>query len=96
MDEVIIETDAKQVVQLMEDATDDKFPYKGLLEDPKIIFRGCECTIHHIYKERNLCTNALAKFRAEQPEDILVVNEPQMEIQSYLVANLIGLSKERA
>ncbi|CAL5347381.1 unnamed protein product [Camellia sinensis] len=95
MHEVIIETDAKQVVQLMEDVIDDKFPFKGLLEDAKIIFRGCECTIHHIYKEGNLCADPLAKFGAEQPKDILVVNDPPQEIQCYLVADMIGLSRER-
>ncbi|KAL7230058.1 hypothetical protein ACSBR2_008572 [Camellia fascicularis] len=55
MHEVIIETDAKQLVQLMEEDTDDKFLYKGLLEDAIILFRGCECTIQHIFKEGNLC-----------------------------------------
>ncbi|KAL7191877.1 hypothetical protein ACSBR2_023870 [Camellia fascicularis] len=47
---VIIETDAHQVVQLMEEDTVDEFPFKGLLEDAKIIFRGCEYTIQHVFK----------------------------------------------
>ncbi|KAL7169819.1 hypothetical protein ACSBR2_034787 [Camellia fascicularis] len=36
---VIIESNAQQVVQLMGEDTPDKFPFKGLLEDAKIIFR---------------------------------------------------------
>lgn len=61
------------------------------MEDAKIIMRGCECTVQHILKG-HLCTNTLAKLGAEQPEDILVVNEPPVEIKSLLS----GRSRERA
>ncbi|KAL7163780.1 hypothetical protein ACSBR2_039828 [Camellia fascicularis] len=93
---VIIETDAQQVMQLMEEDVANKFPFKGLLEDAKIIFRGCECTIQHVFKEGNLCVDGLAKLGAAQPEEILMVNEPPSEIRSYVVADMIGLSRERA
>ncbi|KAL7218975.1 hypothetical protein ACSBR2_012110 [Camellia fascicularis] len=71
-----------EVVQLMEEDTTNKFPFKGLLEDAKIISRGCECTIQHVYKEGNLCADALAKLGAAQPKEMLVVNEPPIEIRS--------------
>ncbi|KAL7227067.1 hypothetical protein ACSBR1_022019 [Camellia fascicularis] len=93
---VIIVTDAPQVVQLMEEDSANKFPFKGMLENAKIIFRGYECTIQHVFKEGNLCADALAKLGAVQLEEIVVVNEPPVEIRSYLVANMIGLSRERA
>ncbi|XP_028101951.1 uncharacterized protein LOC114301219 [Camellia sinensis] len=37
MHNVIIEIDAEQVVQLMEADPNDKFPFKGLVEDAKIL-----------------------------------------------------------
>ncbi|XP_028127267.1 uncharacterized protein LOC114323788 [Camellia sinensis] len=93
---VIIEFDAQQVVQLIGEDTPDKFPFKGLLEDAKIIFKGCECTIQHVFKEGNLCADALAKLGVAQPEEMLVVKEPPFEIRSYLVVDIVGLSSERA
>ncbi|GMP89357.1 hypothetical protein CsSME_00040977 [Camellia sinensis var. sinensis] len=70
MNKVIIETDA-----LLEEETETNLPYKGLIEDAKIIMPGCEYTVQLVLKEGNLCAGALAKLGAEQPEDILVVNE---------------------
>lgn len=93
---VLIETDAAQVVKLMEEEIADNCPFKSLVDDAKILLRGCECTIQHMWKEGNLCTDALAKLGAAQPEDILVVNDPPAEIRGLLVQDMIGLSCERA
>ncbi|KAL7245022.1 hypothetical protein ACSBR2_000378 [Camellia fascicularis] len=79
----------------MEEETVDNFSFKNLVDDAKILLRGCESTIQHIWKEGNLCADALAKLRAK-PEDILVVNEPPAEIRDLLVRDMIGLSCERA
>ncbi|KAL7171848.1 hypothetical protein ACSBR2_036497 [Camellia fascicularis] len=82
---VVIETNAQQVVQLMEE---DKMPRSssGVVN----------ATIQHVFKERYLCADILAKLGAEQPEDILVVNDPPAKIRSSLVTDMIGLSRERA
>ncbi|GMP31341.1 hypothetical protein CsSME_00005597 [Camellia sinensis var. sinensis] len=93
---VIIETDAAQVVQLMKDPIASNCPFKNLVEDAKILFNGCECTIQHIWKQGNLCADALAKLGADQPEEMLVVNEPPAELRSYLLADLLGIPRERA
>ncbi|GMP39345.1 hypothetical protein CsSME_00010214 [Camellia sinensis var. sinensis] len=50
----------------------------------------------HIWKQGNLCTDALAKLGADQSEEMLVVNEPPAELRSYLLADLLGISRERA
>ncbi|GMP77627.1 hypothetical protein CsSME_00033839 [Camellia sinensis var. sinensis] len=93
---VLIETDAAQVVQLMKDPIASNCPFKNLVEDAKILFNGCVCTIQHIWKQGNLCADALAKLGANQPEEMLVVNEPPAELRSYLLADLLGISRERA
>lgn len=85
-----------QAVKLLEEETEATSSYKGLLEDAKIIMRGCECTVQYVFKEGNLCADTLAKLGAEQPEDILVVNEQSAEIWSLLVADIIGRARERA
>ncbi|XP_028069972.1 uncharacterized protein LOC114272460 [Camellia sinensis] len=92
---VLIETDATQVVKLLKEEIVANCPFKNLVDDAKILIRGCECTIQHIWKEGNLCADALAKFGAEQLEDILVVNEPPAAIRSLLMRDMIGLSSEQ-
>ncbi|CAL5436955.1 unnamed protein product [Camellia sinensis] len=93
---VIVETDAQEVVKLLVEGPAEKHPYRGLVEDARIIFNGCQCTAQHVYREGNLCADALAKLGAEQPEDILVVHEPPAEIRELLVADLLELGRERA
>ncbi|KAL7172538.1 hypothetical protein ACSBR2_032095 [Camellia fascicularis] len=80
----------------MEEPIESNCPFKNLVEDAKILFRGCECTIQHIWKQGNLSVDALAKLGADQPEDMLVVNEPLAELRSYLMTDMIGVSREKA
>ncbi|KAF5934299.1 hypothetical protein HYC85_030470 [Camellia sinensis] len=96
MNNVIVESDAMQVVQLMNEETKDNCPFKNLVEDSKILLRGYQCTVQHVWKAGNLCADALAKFGAQQPEDMLVVNEPPAEIRSLIISDMIFLSRERA
>ncbi|CAL5344275.1 unnamed protein product [Camellia sinensis] len=82
--------------RLMTESSGDNFQFRGLVEDARIIMQGCACEIKHILREGNTCADALAKFGAEQPEDLLLVNEPPMEIRGLLVADILGVSRERA
>ncbi|GMP25491.1 hypothetical protein CsSME_00002334 [Camellia sinensis var. sinensis] len=79
---VIIEMDAEEVVKLLEEGPGEKHLFRGLVEDSRIIFNGCQCTTQHILREGNLCDDGLAKLGAEQPEDILVVNDLPAEIRA--------------
>ncbi|CAL5419769.1 unnamed protein product [Camellia sinensis] len=96
MNNVTIETECEQAMKLLKEEPNAKCPFKGLVEDAHIIMRGCECTVQRVYKEGNLCADALAKFGATQPKEILVVNEPPAGIKEFLVADMIGMSCERA
>ncbi|CAL5373274.1 unnamed protein product [Camellia sinensis] len=96
MNNVIIETDEMQVVELMNEEIGDHSPFLNLVKNAWILLRGCQCTVQHVWKEGNLCADALEKFGAQQPEDVMVVNEPPVEIQSLLVVDMIGLSREWA
>ncbi|KAL7214682.1 hypothetical protein ACSBR1_026965 [Camellia fascicularis] len=92
---VVIETDAEQVVQLLKEGPGDNFSFRGLVEDARIILRGCKCEVIHVMREGNTCADALAKLGVEQPEDLLVVNEPPAEIRSLLVADMLGFGRVR-
>ncbi|GMP67668.1 hypothetical protein CsSME_00027579 [Camellia sinensis var. sinensis] len=93
---VIVETDAQEVVKLPKEGPGDKHPYRGLVEDARVIFNGYQCTAQHVYREGNLCADALAKLGAAQLEDILVVYDPPAEIRELLVADMLGMGRERA
>ncbi|CAL5344898.1 unnamed protein product [Camellia sinensis] len=93
---VIIEIDATEVVKLLEEGLGEHHLLRGLVEDAQIIFNGCQCTIKHIYREGNLCADAMAKLGAEQPENILVVNDPPAKIRELLVSDMVELARERA
>ncbi|XP_028065385.1 uncharacterized protein LOC114268405 [Camellia sinensis] len=93
---VIIEIDATEVVKLLEEGLGEHHLLRGLVEDGRIIFNGCQCTVQHIYREGNLCVHVMSKLGAEQPEDILAVNDPPAEIRELLVSDMVGLARERA
>ncbi|XP_028118362.1 uncharacterized protein LOC114315918 [Camellia sinensis] len=92
---VNMETDAQEVVKLLVEGPGEKHPYRGLVEDARIIFNGCQCTTQHVYREGNLCADALPKLGAAQSEDILVVNDPPAEIRELLVADMLELGREK-
>ncbi|CAL5371541.1 unnamed protein product [Camellia sinensis] len=91
MNKVIIETDAEQVVQLLNEEPGTKCPFRGIVEDSRIILRGCECTVQHVRRGGNICADNLAKLGANQPLELLIVNEPPDEIRHALVADLLYL-----
>lgn len=66
------------------------------MDDARIIFNDCQCTVQHTYRDGNLCADAMAKLGADQPKDILVVNDPPVEIRELLVSNMVGLARKRA
>ncbi|CAL5330823.1 unnamed protein product [Camellia sinensis] len=78
--EVIVKMDAEKVVKLLEEGHGENHPFRGLVEDARIIFNSCQCTAQHVLREGNLCADALAKFEAEQPEGIPDINDPQLKL----------------
>ncbi|CAL5366189.1 unnamed protein product [Camellia sinensis] len=84
MTKVIVKADATQVIKLLEDGLSGDCPFQGLIEDARIIMRGCECTIQHVLREGNSCADAMAKFGAKQPMELLVVNDHPAEVHSLL------------
>ncbi|KAL7260608.1 hypothetical protein ACSBR1_006300 [Camellia fascicularis] len=93
MTKVIVETDATQV--LLEDGSSGDCPSQGLIEDARIILRGCEYTIQHVLREGNSRADVMAKLGAEQPVELLVVNDPPAEVRNLLVVDMLGLSRKR-
>ncbi|CAL5424608.1 unnamed protein product [Camellia sinensis] len=92
--DVIIETDAEQVIKLLSEDLGEKCPFRGIVEDAHIIMRGCDCSIQHIRREANICADATAKLGEYQPADLLIVNEPPAKLRPLLVVDIVHLSQE--
>ncbi|CAL5417905.1 unnamed protein product [Camellia sinensis] len=59
--------DAEQIVQLLNEEPGEKCPFREIVEDSRIILRGCECSVQCVSRGGNICADALAKFGANQP-----------------------------
>ncbi|CAL5336391.1 unnamed protein product [Camellia sinensis] len=94
MNQVVIETDAEQVVQLLSEELREQCLFRGVVEDARIIMRDCDCTIQHIKREANICADALAKLGENQPVELPIVNDPPAEIRNLLIADIVHLSQE--
>lgn len=66
----LLQEDAEQVVQLLQEEPRDRCPFKNLVEDAQILLRGCDCSVQHVWKEGNLCADFLAKMGAKKWEPI--------------------------
>lgn len=67
---MIMETDAQEVIKQLKEGPSEKHSYKGRVEDTRIIFNRCQCIAQYVFREGNLCADALAKLKAEQPEKL--------------------------
>ncbi|CAL5416069.1 unnamed protein product [Camellia sinensis] len=92
--QVILETDAEQVVQLLSEDLGERCHFWGIVKDARIIMRGCDCTIQHIRREANICADAMAKLGEYQPAELLIVQDPLAELQPLLVEDIVHLSTE--
>ncbi|CAL5371297.1 unnamed protein product [Camellia sinensis] len=96
MRDVLIETDAEQVVIHINSTTPSNYPYRALLEDIKFLMHRCNCAVRHILREGNQCANRLANIRVSHGDNQVVLDNPPPEIANLLVADIVGLSCERA
>ncbi|CAL5424963.1 unnamed protein product [Camellia sinensis] len=92
--QVIIETDAEQVVQLLSEDIGERCPFQGIGEDARIIMCGCDYTIQHIQRDAKICADAMAKLGEYQPAEFLIVQDPPAELRPLLVEDIVHLSME--
>ncbi|KAL7224123.1 hypothetical protein ACSBR1_025559 [Camellia fascicularis] len=96
MRDVLIETDAEQVVIYINSTTPSNYPYKALLEDIKFLMHRCNCEVSHILREGNQCADRLANIGVSHGDNPVVLENPPTEIANLLVADIVDLSCERA
>ncbi|CAL5366943.1 unnamed protein product [Camellia sinensis] len=94
--DVLIESDAATVVFNINNPTTINYPHRALLEDIKFLMHRCNCIVSHIPREGNQCANGLANMGVHHGENLIVLEDPPNDLVSLLVADIVGLSCERA
>ncbi|CAL5407188.1 unnamed protein product [Camellia sinensis] len=96
MRDVLFEADVEQVVIHINSATPSNYPYRALLEDIKFLMHRCNCEVRHILREGNQCADRLANIGVSLGDNLVVLDNPPPEIANLLVADIVGLSCDRA
>ncbi|CAL5367368.1 unnamed protein product [Camellia sinensis] len=96
MQEVLIESDADQMVQWIVGETPSNCPQRALLEDTKFLLDRCKCSLVSISCEGTKCADSLANLGVNHKEPLVVFEDPPAQIVSLLIADMVGLSCERA
>ncbi|XP_028114609.1 uncharacterized protein LOC114312574 [Camellia sinensis] len=94
--DVLIESDAATVVFNINNPTTINYPHRALLEDIKFLMHRCNCIVSHIPREGNQFANGLANMGVHHGENLIVLEDPPNDLVSLLVADIVGLSCERA
>lgn len=79
-----IETDSQTAVLLFQEGANPNHPQSNILNDGHYILNQTGCTITHIYWGANECADFLARFGAKQLEDLMVINQPPLEMREFL------------
>ncbi|CAL5366927.1 unnamed protein product [Camellia sinensis] len=93
--DVLIESDSVEAVDLLQNATVVNASFRSIVEDARHLLKRCRCSIQHILREGNQCADKLAKLGADQEEHLVVMEDPPEEVQSLVVADLLGREYQR-
>ncbi|KAL7245375.1 hypothetical protein ACSBR2_000661 [Camellia fascicularis] len=96
MHDVLIETDAEQVVVNINNTIPNNYPYRAPLEYIQFLMHRCNYEVSHILREGNKCVDGLANMGVTHGENLVVLDNPPIEVASLLVVDIVGTSCERA
>ena len=83
---LIVELDAKVLVDLVKSNVDTKKPYSPLLYDCRCLLRRfLRVQVVHVYREGNRCADALARWGGTMTEDFVVFDSSPSPDLLYLV-----------
>ena len=77
MQNLVIELDAKVVVELVQSKTTSNAFYSSLLADCRsLLGRFQHCKVQHVFREVNRVADALAKLGCDMQENFVIMNRP--------------------
>lgn len=79
-----IESDSQTSVLLINEGANTNHPQSNIVNDGHYILNRTGCTISHNYRGANECADFLARFGAEQTEELVVIDQPPIEIREFM------------
>ena len=93
---IIVESDAKALIDALNNPIHDKLLVSPLLDDCKqLVAQFHRIIFRHIYCETNLCVDRLANMGRLQNSEFVGHTSPPMELLSLIVADCQGLYSKR-
>ncbi|CAL5427518.1 unnamed protein product [Camellia sinensis] len=93
---VVIETDAAQVIDLIQNGPSHNSLFRALIEDTKFLLKRCTCTLGHTLREGNRVADMLANLGVAQTEHVVMLEDPPEAVRALVVEDMIGVSSVRA
>ena len=86
MQNLVIELDAKVVVELVQSKTTSNAFYSSLLADCRsLLGRFQHCKVQHVFREVNRVADALAKLRCRMQENFVIMDSSPSDVMSNFV-----------
>ena len=83
---MVIELDAKVVVELVQSETTSNAFYSSLLAEYRFLLgRFQHCKVQHVFREVNRVADALAKLGCHMQENFVIMDSPPSDVMSNFV-----------
>ena len=83
---LVIELDAKVVVELVQSETNSNAFYSSLLAEYRsLLGRFQHCKVQHVFREVNRVADALAKLGCHMEENFVIMDNPPSDVVSNFV-----------
>ena len=83
---MVIELDAKVVVELVQSETTSNAFYSSLLAEYRFLLgRSQHCKVQHVFREVNRVADALAKLGCHMQENFVIMDSPPSDVMSNFV-----------
>ena len=93
---IIVESDAKALIDALNNPIHDKLVVSPLLDDCKqLAVQFHRIIFKHIFRETNLCVDCLANMGRLQNSEFVDHTSPPVELLSLIVADCQGLYSKR-
>ena len=94
--EIVIELDAKVIVEALNNPSFTNTVISPLIDDCKLLVSQMpHARIKHVFQEANLCADRLARLGCSQSLDFTLYSSPPVDLISFVEADCLGVFSDR-